>query len=114
MWFVFPQVAGLGNSPTAQFYAIKGIDETNAYLAHLLLGPRLLECAQAVLAMEGRSAREIFGFPDDLKLSSCATLFAHASPTGSVFQRVLDKYYGGQRDGKALSLLEFDHELRHQ
>ena len=81
------------------------IEEAKAYLAHPLLGPRLLECAEAVLHIEGRSAREIFGSPDDLKLRSCATLFACVLPPGSVFDRLLTKYYGGGRDEKTLQLL---------
>ena len=83
----------------------KSIEEARAYLAHPVLGSRLLECAEAAVAVEGRSAREIFGSPDDLKLRSCATLFACVSPPGSVFERLLDKYYGGERDPKTLGLL---------
>jgi uncharacterized protein (DUF1810 family) len=105
MWYVFPQFAGLGVSPTAERYAIKSAAEARAYLAHPVLGPRLVECAEAVLGVEGRSAAEIFGPPDDLKLRSCATLFAAVSPPGSVFERVLEKYYGGERDPKTLRLL---------
>ncbi|MBY0231162.1 MAG: DUF1810 domain-containing protein [Gemmataceae bacterium] len=105
MWFVFPQLDGLGSSPTARHYAIKGLDEARAYLAHPVLGPRLLECAEAALAVEGRSALDIFGSPDDLKLKSSATLFALASPPGSVFERLLAKYYGGERDAATLRLL---------
>ena len=105
MWFIFPQIDGLGSSPTARHYAIKSRDEARAYLQHPVLGPRLLECAEAVLAIEARSAREIFGTPDDLKLRSSATLFAAVSPKGSVFERVLDKYFDGQPDQKTLSLL---------
>ena len=86
-------------------YAIKSVGEAQAYLAHPVLGPRLLECAEAILAVEGRSASEIMGSPDDLKLRSCATLFAAVSPPGSVFERVLEKYYGGGRDDKTLRLL---------
>lgn len=105
MWFIFPQIDGLGSSPTARHYAIKSRDEARAYLQHPVLGPRLLECAEAVLAIEARSAREIFGTPDDLKLRSSATLFAAVSPKGSMFERVLDKYFDGQPDQKTLSLL---------
>lgn len=105
MWYVFPQVEGLGYSSMSMRYAIKDMDEARAYLRHPVLGPRLLECAQAVLAVEGRSAAEIFGAPDDLKLQSCATLFALASPPGSVFHQLLGKYYRGEMDGKTLRLL---------
>ena len=105
MWYVFPQFAGLGFSSTAQRYAIKSVKEAQAYLAHPVLGPRLNECAEAAARVEGRSATEIFGSPDDLKLKSSATLFALVSPPGSVFERLLDKYYSGQRDGKTLRLV---------
>lgn len=107
MWFIFPQYAGLGISPTSQRYAIKSVAEAEAYLTHPVLGRQLLDCAEAVLRVEGRSAHEIFGSPDDIKLKSSATLFAHIAPTGSVFERVLDKYFRSERDGKTLRLLEF-------
>ena len=97
MWYIFPQIDGLAFSSTSRHYAIKSLDEARAYLDHPILGPRLLECAEAVVGLEGRSAREIFGSPDDLKLRSCATLFACVSPPGSVFDRVLTKYYQGRR-----------------
>jgi uncharacterized protein (DUF1810 family) len=106
MWYIFPQFDGLAFSPTSKFYAIKSRAETQAYLEHPVLGPRLIACAEAALGVEDRTAREIFGSPDDLKLRSCATLFACVSPAGSVFHRLLDKYYGGQRDDKTLRLLE--------
>jgi uncharacterized protein (DUF1810 family) len=105
MWYVFPQLDGLAMSATSKRYAIRSLDEAKAYLAHPLLGPRLLACAEAALRVEGRSATEIFGSPDDLKLRSCATLFACASPPGSVFERLLAKYYGGAGDDKTLRLL---------
>jgi uncharacterized protein (DUF1810 family) len=105
MWYIFPQVAGLGASATSERYAIKSLAEAEAYLAHPVLGPRLRECAAAALAVEGRSALEVFGSPDDLKLRSCATLFACVSPPGSVFDRLLDKYFRGVRDGRTLDLL---------
>ena len=105
MWYVFPQFAGLGMSATSQHYAIQSLAEAGAYLAHPVLGPRLVECADAVLAIDGRSALEIFGSPDDMKLRSCATLFAHVSPEGSVFQRVIDSYFDGEPDDKTLSLI---------
>lgn len=105
MWYIFPQIDGLGYSSMSKRYAIKSVDEAKAYLVHPVLGPRLLECAKAVLAVEGRSALEILGSPDDAKLQSCATLFASVSPAGSVFQQILDKYYGGKPDAKTLRLL---------
>jgi len=105
MWYVFPQLDGLAFSTTSQRYAIKSVEEAEAYLAHPLLGPRLHECVEAVLQLEGRSATEVFGSPDDLKLRSCATLFAYVSPPGSVFDRLLTKYYGGERDKNTLRLL---------
>jgi uncharacterized protein (DUF1810 family) len=105
MWCIFPQLDGLAFSPTAKRYAIKSVEEARAYLAHPILGPRLLNCAEAVVGVEGRSATEIFGSPDDLKLKSCATLFSSVAPTGSVFDRLLEKYYRGARDGRTLELL---------
>lgn len=105
MWFVFPQYDGLGFSPTSRRYAIKSVAEAEAYLRHAVLGPRLRESFEAVLGLEGRSASEVFGSPDDMKLRSCATLFACLSPAGSVFERVLEKYYHGRRDEKTLRLL---------
>ena len=105
MWYVFPQIDGLGFSSISRRFAIKGIEEATAYLDHPILGPRLVECAEAVVAVKGRSATEIFGSPDDLKLKSCATLFAHVSPPGSVFDRLLAKYYSGERDARTLELL---------
>jgi uncharacterized protein (DUF1810 family) len=98
MWYVFPQFAGLGASPMSQEYAIRSLEEAKAYLAHPILGPRLIECAQAALDVQGKSATGIFGAPDDLKLRSCATLFAVVSPPGSVFDRLLAKYFDGTRD----------------
>lgn len=105
MWYVFPQIAGLGSSSISRRFAVKGAEEAKAYLEHPVLGPRLLECADAVVGVEGRSATEIFGSPDDLKLKSCATLFAYVLPPGSVFDRLLAKYYSGERDAKTLHLL---------
>ena len=105
MWFVFPQFEGLGFSPTSRLYAIKSVAEAEAYLSHPLLGPRLKECAEAAIRIEGRSALAIFGSPDDMKLKSCATLFAQVSPPGSVFDRLLQKYFQGERDDKTLRLL---------
>ena len=105
MWYVFPQFAGLGFSVTSRKYAIGLLAEAEAYLRHEVLGPRLVACAEAALAVEGRSAREIFGSPDDLKLRSSATLFAQVSPAGSVFHRLLDRYFGGEADEATLELV---------
>jgi uncharacterized protein (DUF1810 family) len=105
MWFIFPQIDGLAFSSTSKLYSIKSIDEARVYFEHAVLGPRLLKCAEAVVGVDNRSATEIFGSPDDLKLRSCATLFASVSPSGSVFERILEKYFRGERDGKTLQLL---------
>jgi uncharacterized protein (DUF1810 family) len=105
MWYIFPQFEGLGFSSTSRRYAIKSLAEAKAYLSHPVLGPRLLKCVEAALDVQGRSANEIFGFPDDIKLRSCATLFAHVAPTDSEFDRLLDKYFKGKRDHKTLQLL---------
>ena len=110
MWYIFPQYVGLGISPTSQRYAIKSVAEARAYLNDPVLGRRLVECAQALLRIERRSTQQIFGFPDDMKLKSSATLFAHVSPAGSVFERVLDKYFRGERDDKTLWLLGLPHD----
>jgi uncharacterized protein (DUF1810 family) len=110
MWYIFPQFAGLWTSKRSQWYSIKSIAEAKAYLAHPVLGPRLRECTAAVLGVEGRSAFEIFGSPDDKKLRSCATLFAFVSPGESVFERLIAKYYRGERGGKTLRLLEMASE----
>lgn len=106
MWYIFPQIAGLGSSPTSRHYAIESRAEAGAYLSHPVLGPRLWESAEVALRVEGRSASEIFGSPDDQKLRSCATLFAFASPEGSVFHRLLDRYFQGQPDERTLKLLD--------
>jgi uncharacterized protein (DUF1810 family) len=106
MWYIFPQFDGLGVSQTTKRYAIKSVAEAKAYLSHPVLGPRLMECVEAVLSVEERSVYEIFGSPDDMKLKSCATLFAYVSPAGSVFDRLLDKFFQGDRDPKTLCLLE--------
>jgi len=104
MWFVFPQLKGLGRSATAQHYGIGSAAEARAYWDHPLLGPRLKQCTELVLATEGRTAHDIFGPPDDLKFRSCMTLFARA--TGEpLFTRVLDRYFGGQPDAATLELL---------
>jgi uncharacterized protein (DUF1810 family) len=108
MWFIFPQICGLGISHTAQFYAINSLDEAKAYLAHPVLGPRLETCCKLLLAITGKSVSEILGFPDDLKLRSSMTLFAQAteSAPGTVFQKVLDAYFGGHADDSTLKQRE--------
>ncbi len=107
MWYVFPQIAGLGHSSTSVFYSIKNIEEARAYLRHLVLGSRLVECTETLLALEGRTASQIFGYPDDMKLKSSMTLFAAVSEDpDSVFARVLDRYYHGERDARTLELLK--------
>ena len=106
MWYIFPQIDGLGFSSMSKRYSIKSIEEAQAYLHHPILGSRLLECAQTVVDVEGRSIAAIFGSPDDQKLRSCVTLFASVSPSGSVFERILEKYYHGGRDDRTLQLLE--------
>lgn len=107
MWFIFPQLKGLGVSTTARRFGLSGLEEARAYLAHAVLGQRLRECTQLLLAVEGRSAHEIFGSPDDLKLRSCLTLFAQAAPAREdrVFGEALAKYYGGEPDPVTLRLL---------
>ena len=106
MWFVFPQLDGLAFSSTAKFYAISSLDEAKAYLQHDVLGRNLHECAQTVLVIEGRSVHDIFGSPDDLKLKSCMTLFEFVDGPESIFGKVLDKLYAGERDDKTLQLLQ--------
>jgi uncharacterized protein (DUF1810 family) len=98
MWFVFPQIAGLGHSFMAQRFAIVSLDEAKAYLRHPALGARLRECADLVLHVNGKSARDIFGSPDDLKFCSCMTLFAHAAPDETLFRAALEKYFHGEED----------------
>jgi uncharacterized protein (DUF1810 family) len=98
MWFVFPQLRNLGRSAIARHYGIGSLEEARAYLAHPVLGPRLVECTELVNKVEGRSVHEIFGSPDDLKFRSSMTLFALARPGPSVFRDALDKHFGGEPD----------------
>ena len=95
MWFVFPQIAGLGFSPISEHYAIASLDEARAYLAHPVLGPRLRRCTELVNAVDGRTIGQILGSPDDLKFRSSMTLFAEAADDNAVFREALAKYYGG-------------------
>lgn len=106
MWYIFPQIDGLAKSTTSKRYAIKSIDEARQYLNHPVLGTRLAECAEAVLAVEGRSISEIMGYPDDLKLKSSMTLFASLPEAPAAFAGILDKYFQGERDVNTLNILE--------
>jgi uncharacterized protein (DUF1810 family) len=108
IWYIFPQYRGLGFSDMSQRYAIQSLAEAQAYLKHPVLGPRLLEICEATLAVEGRSALAIFGSPDDMKVRSCASLFAHITPSGSVFEQLLAKYYDGLPDPKTLGMIQGD------
>jgi uncharacterized protein (DUF1810 family) len=105
IWFVFPQLRGLGHSATAQHYGISSLDEARAYLAHPVLGARLRECTRLVAAIDGRSVDQIFGFPDNLKVRSSMTLFAHATDDNAEFRAVLDKFYNGEEDSATVELL---------
>ena len=105
MWYIFPQIQGLGFSSTAQYYAIRDLQEAKDYLAHPVLGPRLREISSALLSLEGLSAHQIFGFPDDLKLRSCMTLFRLADLEDSLFEQVLEKYYDGIPDSKTVDIV---------
>ena len=105
MWFVFPQLRGLGRSATALRFGLASRAEAEAYGRHPLLGPRLKEAAELALAVDGRSALQIFGPPDDLKFRSCMTLFEAVAPDAPVFARALEKYFAGERDGRTLELL---------
>ena len=98
MWFVFPQIRGLGSSPTAVRFAISGMEEARAYLEHPMLGSRLRECTGIVVDVEGRSVEQIFGYPDDLKFHSSMTLFAKAAEEAGMFGEALEKYFGGEMD----------------
>ncbi|WOS63201.1 DUF1810 domain-containing protein [Sinorhizobium fredii] len=105
MWFIFPQIRGLGHSSMAQYYALADLDEARAYLGHPLLGRRLVECTEAVNGVTGRSALAIFGRPDDLKFRSSMTLFEAADPTVDAFAKALDHYYNGVRDPRTMESL---------
>lgn len=105
MWWIFPQVAGLGMSPTSRAYAVADLAEARAYLRHDVLGPRLLECCRALLDLEGVSAEQVLGSVDAMKLRSSMTLFAHADPSETTFREVLDRYYDGAEDARTVALL---------
>lgn len=106
IWYIFPQIDGLGHSPASRYYAIKSIEEARRYLEHPVLGTRLVECSEIVLGIEGRSISGILGYPDDLKLKSSMTLFECAADRPSIFGLILDKYFNGERDENTLSLLK--------
>lgn len=106
MWFVFPQLKGLGRSATAERYGIASQQEAAAYWAHPVLGPRLKRCVQRLLAVPGKSAQQIFGSPDDAKFCSCLTLFETVAPGEPVWGLALERWYGGQRDRRTLELLD--------
>ncbi|GIX05110.1 MAG: hypothetical protein KatS3mg114_0979 [Planctomycetaceae bacterium] len=105
MWYIFPQLAGLGWSPTSRYYGIQSAEEARAYLQHPILGPRLETCCRVLLTLSGRTAHEIFGWPDVLKLRSCMTLFAAVAGQDSLFQHVLQRYYAGEADPKTWEML---------
>ena len=106
IWYIFPQIRGLGMSSTSQYYGIENLEEARAYLEDPVLGPRLLEISHALLELDTDSAGEVFGYPDDLKLRSCMTLFSCADENNRVFTDVLDKFYGGQPDRMTLEILD--------
>ena len=105
MWFIFPQIDGLGSSATARHFAIRSLDEANEYLAHPILGSRLIECTGLVNDVDGRSLRQIFGSPDDMKFHSSVTLFSLIEPRDAVFERALDKYFNGELDERTIAIL---------
>lgn len=105
MWYIFPQLRGLGRSAMSMRYDLDGLEEARAYLAHPVLGPRLLECCEAVLKADSNDPWEVFGSPDDLKFRSCLTLFALADPSVPIFEQLLDKFYGGQKDLRTIQIL---------
>jgi uncharacterized protein (DUF1810 family) len=105
MWYIFPQVAGLGYSPTAQYYAIRDLDEAVEFLNDKTLGKNLIEISEALLLIESNDATAVMGYPDDMKLRSSMTLFELADPECKVFQKVLDKFYHGERDERTLEIL---------
>jgi uncharacterized protein (DUF1810 family) len=107
MWFIFPQLRGLGHSSMAEFYGISSLDEGRAYLAHPLLGPRLILCTETVLALQGRSLHAIFGSPDDMKFRSSMTLFSLAARQGEgVFRQAIDRYCEGRLDERTVALCQ--------
>jgi len=106
IWYIFPQIAGLGSSAMSQKYAISSCDEARAYAEHSVLSPRLRECTQLVLDVQGRTAEQIFPYPDDLKFRSCMTLFERCAADPAIFRAALDKYFGGKPDPLTLEILD--------
>lgn len=106
MWYIFPQVAGLGRSTMAEYYAIRSKEEAKAYIEDPVLGKRLIEISQALLQVDSDDAEKVMGWPDNLKLKSCMTLFAEVAPEQPVFRNVLEKFYDGEMDGKTLDILK--------
>jgi uncharacterized protein (DUF1810 family) len=106
MWFIFPQIRGLGSSPMAQKFAISSVEESLAYLQHPVLGARLRECTRLVIDVQGRSLNQIFGSPDDVKFRSCMTLFAHVAPQSREFNEAIRKYCRGEPDARTLAALQ--------
>jgi uncharacterized protein (DUF1810 family) len=105
MWFIFPQLQGLGHSAMAEKYAIASLKEAQAYFDHKILGPRLVECIELILQVSGKTLAEILGYPDNFKFKSCMTLFGRAHPRQEIFQRALKQFCGGEEDAKTLELL---------
>ena len=105
IWYIFPQLQGLGFSQTAQYYGIRDLEQARDYMAHPVLGPRLVEISEALLGLESSNPGAVMGYPDDLKLCSCMTLFELAAPDQPVFGQVLQKFYGGNRDRLTLEML---------
>ena len=106
IWYIFPQLKGLGRSYRSEYYGIENVDEAKSYLTHPILGARLLEITEALLNLNENDPLKVMGSPDDLKLKSCMTLFAYISEDGSIFHQVLDKYFGGRRDERTLSIIK--------
>lgn len=106
MWYIFPQISGLGNSELSRFYAIKDLEEAQDYFEHPVLGPRLVNISKLLLEIKGKSANEIFGKPDDFKLRSCMTLFGSLKNSHPVFDQVIDRYFDGKKDEKTLQIIQ--------
>ncbi len=106
IWYIFPQLKGLGHSYRSEYYGIENEDEAKSYLSHPILGSRLVEITETLLSLKESDPLKVMGSPDDLKLKSCMTLFAYISEDGSIYHRVLDKYFGGSRDDRTLSIIQ--------
>jgi uncharacterized protein (DUF1810 family) len=105
IWYIFPQLKGLGFSSTSEYYGINGLSEAKSYMENEILRARLIEISEALLTLESSDAEDVMGYPDNLKLMSSMTLFAEAAPEEKVFQRVLDKFFGGKKDQRTLELI---------